>query len=257
MINLSVNLNKIALLRNSREGENPDILDYAETSIESGAKGITLHPRPDQRHIRTEDVRRISALITSNHKDTELNIEGNPFTRPNDSGFKGFDEIITETVPTQVTLVPDDNNQLTSDHGWNLNQNGPALAPKIRQYQKLGCRVSLFLDPDMEQINKAKDIGADRIELYTGPFAQIFSERGPEHPLTKNSFLKFNEASEFASKLGLAINAGHDLNLQNLKLFSSLSHLAEVSIGHAIVTDSLKFGFVNTIKDYLNALKTL
>ena len=254
MTALSVNLNKIALIRNSREGNNPDILSFAIEAIEAGARGITVHPRPDQRHIRPSDVQNIRSLLENSHSSIELNIEGNPFAGANKAGYPGFDQVISLAAPEQVTLVPDNETQLTSDHGWNLEKNHNELAEKIDKYKKSKARVSLFLDPEYEQIKLASEIGADRIELYTGPFASTFAQYGPDHKFTHELFKKYVDASEFAHQLQLEINAGHDLNLENLSLFSKLPHLAEVSIGHAIVVDSLQRGFQNTIRDYLEAL---
>ena len=252
---LSVNLNKIALIRNSREGNNPDILSFAIKAIEAGARGITVHPRPDQRHVRPSDVQNIRSLLENSYANVEFNIEGNPYAAANEVGYPGFDQIIALATPEQVTLVPDNETQLTSDHGWNLEKNHNELAAKIEKYKKLRSRVSLFLDPEPAQVKVAKDIGADRIELYTGPFASTFARYGPGHKLTLELFKKYVDASELAHQLRLEINAGHDLNLKNLALFSKLPHLAEVSIGHAIVVDSFHRGFQNTIQDYLEALQ--
>ena len=252
---LSVNLNKIALIRNSREGNNPDILSFAIKAVEAGAQGITVHPRPDQRHIRPSDVQNIRSLLEKSYANIEFNIEGNPYASANEVGYPGFDQIIASARPEQVTLVPDNETQLTSDHGWNLEQNHNALARKINKYKNMRSRVSLFLDPEPAQIKLAKEIGADRIELYTGPFASTFAQYGPSHELTLELFKKYVDASELANQLKLEINAGHDLNLGNLALFSKLPYLAEVSIGHAIVVDSFNRGFQSTIQDYLEALQ--
>ena len=254
MTALSVNLNKIALIRNSREGNNPDILSFAIEAIEAGARGITVHPRPDQRHVKPSDVQNIRSLLENSYSSIELNIEGNPFAGANKTGYPGFDQVISLAAPEQVTLVPDDETQLTSDHGWNLEKNYNELAGKIEKYKKSKSRISLFLDPEHKQIKLASEIGADRIELYTGPFATTFVQYGPGHKFTQELFKKYIDASEFAHQLQLEINAGHDLNLENLSLFSKLPYLAEVSIGHAIVVDSLQRGFQSTIRDYLEVL---
>ena len=250
-----MNLNKIALIRNSREGNNPDVLSFACEAIEAGARGITIHPRPDLRHILPTDVQNIRLLLQRSYPNIELNIEGNPFAIPNKSGYPGFDQIISLAKPEQVTLVPDNETQLTSDHGWDLKQSHKLLSREIDKYKNLKARVSLFLDPEPEQIRIASEIGADRIELYTGPFASTFKKYGPEHKLTVEVFGKYVKASELAHQQKLKINAGHDLNLNNLSLFSKLPNLAEVSIGQAIVIDSLRRGFKETIKNYLDALE--
>ena len=252
---LSINLNKIALIRNSREGNNPDILSFAGEAIEAGARGITVHPRPDLRHIRPSDVQNIRSLLKRSYSNVELNIEGNPFAVPNKYGYPGFDQLIALTKPEQVTLVPDNETQLTSDRGWRLEQSQIALSEKIDKYKSLKARVSVFLDPEPEQIRLASEIGADRIELYTGPFASTFAKYGSRDKLTMALFERYVQASELAHQQNLEINAGHDLNLKNLSLFSKLPHLAEVSIGHAIVIDSLNRGFRTTVKDYLEALQ--
>ena len=183
---LSVNLNKIALIRNSREGNFPDVVEHAKICIQAGADGITVHPRPDQRHIRPGDVRALSALV-SPMPHIEFNVEGNPFAE-SIGDFPGFIELVEETMPDQCTLVPDNNQQLTSDHGFDLKQSGEQLKPIIKRLQNKGIRVSLFMDPDPEQIALAKSVGADRIELYTGPYAaaypaqdQAFSEQLKQH----------------------------------------------------------------------------
>ncbi len=256
MTKLSVNLNKIALIRNSREGQNPDLLSFATSAINAGAAGITLHPRPDQRHVRASDLRTVHDLLNDLSQKVELNIEGNPFAMANDSGYPGFDELVEQSTPSQVTLVPDHESQLTSDHGWELKKVDNRLAGKIEKYHSLATRVSLFLDPDMAQIRLAKELGADRIELYTGPFAEVFQQVGSNHQSTLDLFSNYCEAATYAGELGLGVNAGHDLNLQNLSMFSALPNLAEVSIGHAIVVDALQLGFGQTIKEYLRVLQT-
>ena len=170
---LSVNLNKVALLRNARGGDTPSVVGAARTVLTAGGQGITVHPRPDQRHIRPHDVTDLAALLKADYPDIELNIEGNPFAGPRDNGFPGFDALIETARPAQATLVPDTDNQLTSDHGWDLTGDTARLEDTIARYQGLGARVSLFMDPDPDQIDRARACGADRIELYTGPFAEV------------------------------------------------------------------------------------
>lgn len=242
---LSVNLNKIALLRNSREGNYPNVVAHAKTCIAAGADGITIHPRPDQRHIRVEDVADLHQLL-ENQADIEYNIEGNPFAAAMGS-YPGFMELVEQHVPQQCTLVPDSNDQLTSDHGFNLNQSGDKLLPIIERLQTLGCRISLFMDPDIEQIKLAKEIGADRIELYTGPFAAVYSP-GSEH--FESLQQRYHDAAVAAQELGLGVNAGHDLNLQNLGTFLEIPNILEVSIGHALTVDSIAMGMSNAVAAY-------
>ncbi len=244
MIALSVNINKIALIRNSRPGDNPNLLDYAQQCVDYGAHGITVHPRPDQRHIRAQD-----CAILKNALDVEFNIEGNPFAgflssnREDVTDYPGFMEIVRDVIPHQCTLVPDGEQQLTSDHGFDLKTDTNALQDIIEEIKSLGIRVSLFMDADCEQITLAKQIGADRIELYTGPYAESSDQQ--------TIFLEYKKAAELALGLGLEINAGHDLNLDNLPLFSQLPGLKEVSIGHAITIDAIHYGLEETIKRYL------
>ncbi len=240
---LSVNLNKIALLRNSREGNFPSVEHHAQICLDAGANGITVHPRPDQRHIRPSDCTQLR-LLTKPLENIEFNIEGNPFEQAVGS-YPGFLEIIKSNLPDQATLVPDASGQLTSDHGFDLQKSGDQLAPIIEQMQQLGVRVSLFMDPDIEQISLASQLGADRIELYTGPFAKAYSEGDG---LTV--FQAHAAAAEYAQNLGLGINAGHDLNLDNLSLYRHLPGLLEVSIGHALTVDALSMGMTEAVKRY-------
>ena len=249
MIALSVNINKIALIRNSRPGDNPNLLDYAQKCIAYGANGITVHPRPDQRHIRASD-----CAILKTNISVELNIEGNPFAgftisnRNDVDDYPGFMAIVEEVLPAQCTLVPDSTLQLTSDHGFDLKRETSPLQEVIERLKTLGIRVSLFMDPDLEQISLAKQIGADRIELYTGPYADAKDQAA--------SFALYRKAAEHAQQEGLGINAGHDLNLQNLPLFATLPGLQEVSIGHALTIDALNYGLEETIRRYLSVLKS-
>ena len=251
---LSVNLNKVALLRNSREGESPSVLWAARTAIEAGAAGITVHPRPDQRHIRPGDVEELAAALRE-QPAVEFNIEGNPFAGARDNGYPGFDVLISEARPQQATLVPDADNQLTSDHGFDLRGDNAALTDRIRRYQALGARVSLFMDPDLEQISRARELGADRIELYTGPFAAAAHARGLDDPHTLELFERYAAAAAHATSLGLGVNAGHDLDLDNLKLFRQIDEVLEVSIGHALIKDALAMGLAATVAAYLEVLE--
>jgi len=251
---LSVNLNKVALLRNSREGDTPSVLWAARTAIGAGAAGITVHPRPDQRHIRPHDVTDLAALL-ADQPHIEFNIEGNPFAGPRDNGYPGFDALIEQALPAQATLVPDSDSQLTSDHGFDLRGDTSALEARIRRYQALGSRVSLFMDPEPEQIRRARDTGADRIELYTGPFAAAASRAGLEARETLALFERYAAAARAATELGLGVNAGHDLDLHNLPLFSRIGEVLEVSIGHALIKDALAMGLAAAVSAYLSALQ--
>jgi len=234
MTNLSVNLNKIALIRNSRNLGIPSVTEAALTCIKAGAHGITVHPRPDQRHIRPDDVYKLAQILT-----VEFNIEGNPFQPP-------FMAIVRQVKPTQCTLVPDTPDTFTSDHGWNLVKDSQRLIPVIEELRDLGVRVSLFLEPDLAQIQHAKEVGAQRIELYTEPYAAAF-ENGNVEPV----FRQYAAAAHKAQTIGLGVNAGHDLNLQNLAKFCSIPGILEVSIGHALIADALQMGLFRAVKEYL------
>ncbi len=247
MIALSVNVNKIALLRNSRPGNFPCVLTFAESCINLGAHGITVHPRPDGRHIQPRDVKQLSNLI-SPLKKIELNIEGNPFCIPTEK-YPGFLALVEHSKPDQCTLVPDTNEQLTSDHGFNLQDYGTLLVPIIDQIKSLGIRTSIFIDPDLEQVRRAAELGADCIELYTGPFAQAW---GTKH--VEKIFSQHLAASKLAADLGMRVNAGHDLNLVNLKQFALIPELAEVSIGHALIVEALNRGLEEAIHAFRSAL---
>lgn len=248
---LSVNLNKIALIRNSRDTEYPSVTEHAQICIDAGADGITVHPRPDQRHIRVSDCYDLADMLP-----VEFNIEGNPFAPPMKSerkgvsDYPGFIELVKVIKPAQCTLVPDSNEQLTSDHGFDLTQSGERLTPIIETLQSLGIRVSLFMDPDEQQIELAKQIGADRIELYTGPYAEAF-ERQENLEVV---FQKFYRAAEKAAEIGIGLNAGHDLNLHNLSKFATVPKLLEVSIGHAMTVDAISMGLSNAVKAYQRCL---
>jgi pyridoxine 5-phosphate synthase len=257
MIALRVNLNKIALIRNSRDTTNPSVTDHAQKCLDYGADGITVHPRPDQRHIRASDCIELAAMLPS---EVEFNIEGNPFagprrsTRDGVSDYPGFMELLQDLRPAQCTLVPDGDGQLTSDHGFDLRVDGDRVTPLIADLKGLGVRVSLFMDPITEQIELAKSVGADRIELYTEPYADACKSGNSIEQI----FSEFCEAAILANELGLGVNAGHDLDLNNLPLFSTLPGLLEVSIGHALTVDAISMGLANAVAAYQQALgKTL
>ena len=248
MTHLSVNVNKIATLRNTRALEIPDIVRLSRIALEAGAAGITIHPRPDQRHIRAEDVERL-ARLWKEMPGTEFNIEGNPF----------FDYMphVRKVRPTQCTLVPDETAAFTSNEGWKLSGvhgllNAAKLEPLIEEMQDLGCRVSLFMDADSPDMELAREIGADRIELYTEPYAAAFAA-GDVGKLER-SLAKFAEGAERARKAGMEVNAGHDLSLLNLPAFlKQVKGVAEVSIGHALIADALEFGMAETVRWYVAA----
>ncbi|MEM7098132.1 MAG: pyridoxine 5'-phosphate synthase [Pseudomonadota bacterium] len=251
---LSVNLNKIALMRNAREGHRPSVVEAARTVIEAGCLGITVHPRPDQRHIRPQDVYDLAEFLTA-HSGVEFNIEGNPFAEARENGYPGFSALVESAKPAQTTLVPDSDNQLTSDHGWDLTHFNQPLADCIARYQALGARVSLFMDTEPAQIEAAKAHGADRIELYTGPFAEAVWTHGLDDPRSQASLQTYTDAARYAVQIGLGVNAGHDLDLQNLPLFRSISEVSEVSIGHALIADALEHGLHETVCSYLKVLE--
>ena len=244
MTRLSVNLNKIALLRNARDIGLPSVIDSAKTVINAGAYGITVHPRPDERHIKYDDVFELNKLLAG-YPDIEFNIEGNPFTGR-------YMEIMEKVRPDQATLVPDSPDANTSDHGWEIEGCREKLTDVIRKIKNMGIRVSLFMDPSPEEIAKTGSLGADRIELYTEPFAAAFKSGKALKEVTE----KYIKSAESAGKLKLAINAGHDLNLENLEYFcSNVPDIKEVSIGHALVADAIDMGLDKTVKKYLEILK--
>lgn len=251
---LSVNLNKIAWLRNARDGGNPDLIEAAEAVLAAGALGITVHPRPDQRHIRATDVFTLAEWLKG-REGIEFNIEGNPRAAANDGGYPGFDAFIQQTRPAQATLVPDTDDQLTSDHGWDLASDTGDLAERIERYQSWGSRVSLFLDPVTDQVDRAKAIGADRIELYTGPFADAVSEHGVDSPQAAASLAQYAAATARARSIGLGVNAGHDLDLENLPLFMTIDGIDEVSIGHALISTALYRGMDHTVRAFIEAMR--
>lgn len=237
MTRLSVNINKIATLRNARGGNYPNVLDAAINCQRFGAEGITVHPRPDERHIRYRDVFDIKPVIT-----TEFNIEGYPSAE--------FIKLVLEIKPTQVTLVPDPPDALTSNAGWDTIKNKVFLKDVISKFQSAGIRTSIFIETDSELIKNAVDTGTDRIELYTEPYADNFFNN------KEQAIAPFVKAAETANLVGLGLNAGHDLNLDNLKYFNqNIPELLEVSIGHALISDALYLGLENTIQMYLRELK--
>lgn len=237
MTKLSVNINKIATLRNARGGNNPDVVRVALDCERFGAQGITVHPRPDERHIRHQDVFDLRPQLS-----TEFNIEGYP--------SEDFCNLVIKAKPAQVTLVPDAPDQLTSNHGWDTKNNIEFLTPIVKRFKDAGIRVSIFIDPDKEMADYAKQIGADRVELYTEPYAsQYATDR-------EKAIAPFIEAARYCREIGLGLNAGHDLSLQNLAYFHAcIPWVDEVSIGHALICDALYLGLRETIKEYLNCLK--
>jgi pyridoxine 5-phosphate synthase len=242
MTKLSVNINKFATLRNSRGGNNPDVIQTAVDVQRFGADGVTVHPRPDERHIRYDDVRKIKKIIT-----TEFNIEGNCTEQK-------FVDLVLETNPHQVTLVPDTLGQLTSDHGWDTIKNKEYLREMIQVFKKEGIRVSIFVDPDIKMIEGAAATGTDRIELYTEAYAKqsAISNRSR----MAGAIAPYLEAAKKAKQLGLGLNAGHDLDLHNLSFFKqNIPWLDEVSIGHALVCDAIFLGLENTIQIYKRQLQ--
>jgi len=248
---LSVNLNKIALIRNSREGNYPDLVVHGRVCLDAGAQGLTVHPRPDQRHIRPADLASLQELLRD-YPEREFNVEGNPFAQA-EGDYPGFMALVKKHRPEQCTLVPDSSHQLTSDHGFDLQQSGARLKPIIKELQDLGIRVSLFMDPDPEQIEEVKVLGADRIELYTGPYA--LAHKNPDEGY-KRLFERYRLAAGQAHDLGLGVNAGHDLNLDNLGDFLKIPGIAEVSIGHALTVDALAMGLTEAVKSYLRLCRT-
>lgn len=261
---LSVNVNKIAVLRNSRGGDRPDVVRAARTCLDAGAHGITVHPRPDARHIQHEDVLALASLCVS--RGVELNLEGNPFAPPR-SGYPGFLALCEQARPAQATLVPDSDGQLTSDHGFNFHRDGQALRPLVSQLKALGCRVSVFVDADQPSPADAlledpdEDLasgcdpalaaisGADRVELYTGPYAQAHGDAADA------ALQRFAANARRAQAAGLGVNAGHDLSLDNLAAFlATVPDVLEVSIGHALIDEALYEGLDATVRRYLAIL---
>jgi pyridoxine 5-phosphate synthase len=236
MTRLSVNINKIATIRNSRGGNMPNVLDAAINCEKFGAQGITVHPRPDERHIRYSDAREIRPIIT-----TEFNIEGNPNPR--------FIKLVLEVIPHQVTLVPDAHNAVTSNQGWDTVKHEDFLTDVVKEFHRQGIRTSIFVDANLKMVEHAAKTGADRVELYTEPYATYYANR-------EAAIEPFVKAAELANSLGMGVNAGHDLNLDNLRyMVERIPFLAEVSIGHALIADALYMGLEKTIHLYLDQLK--
>lgn len=237
MTRLSVNINKIATLRNARGGDTPNVLQVAIDCQRFGAEGVTVHPRPDERHIRYNDVRDIRPIIT-----TEFNIEGYP--------SEEFTNLVLEVKPHQVTLVPDPPDAITSNAGWDTKTNKQLLKDVVTRFKSKGIRTSIFVDPDEEMVKNALDTGVDRLELYTEPYATNYFDN------REKAIEPFVKAAETAKKQGIGLNAGHDLNLDNLEYFiSTIPWILEVSIGHALIADSIYYGLENTIQMYLRKVK--
>lgn len=239
---LSVNINKVAVLRNSRGGREPSVLTAAETAIAAGCGGITVHPRPDLRHIRPDDVRALAGIVRGR---VEYNLEGNPFA-PARGDYPGFFALVAETRPTQATLVPDDDGQLTSDHGFDLRRDHVRLRPLVAALKALGTRVSLFVDTGSQDLALARDLGADRIELYTGPYAEAYAGGQADAALAA-----CERSARAAQAVGLGVNAGHDLSQANLGAFlRAVPNVLEVSIGHALIGEALYAGLDATVHAY-------
>ena len=243
MARLSVNVNKVATVRNSRGGPVPSVLEAVRTCVTAGAPGITVHPRADERHITAADVRDVASLLRDTGAKVEFNIEGDP--RPD------LLALVHEVRPTQCTLVPVRPGEVTSQAGWPADTPREQLQRVVGDLRSAGVRVSLFVDPQEAPIRWASEIKADRVELYTEPFARAF-ERGDVE--ARRSFTEYSRASQLAHSLGLGVNAGHDLDLDNLRLFHGLPHLDEVSIGHALISHALFVGLSRSVRDYLDAL---
>ena len=243
MIRLSVNVNKVATVRNSRGGHVPSVREAVEVCIAAGAHGITVHPRADARHITVADVRDIAGCLSGAGAGVEFNVEGDP--RPD------LIDLVLAVKPDQCTLVPVQPGEITSQTGWPSDTPRETLAHVVDTLRAARVRVSLFVDPDEAPIRWAADLGADRVELYTEPFAKAFERRGEE---TRRSFAGYTRAAELAHSLGLGVNAGHDLDLDNLIMFRGLPHLSEVSIGHALISRAMFVGLARTVREYLDVL---
>jgi len=240
---LSVNVNKVATIRNSRGGSVPSVLSAVRTCVDAGAPGITVHPRADARHITADDVREIARELASLEGRVEYNIEGDP--RPE------LLDLVHEVKPDQCTLVPVKPGEITSQAGWSSDTPRESVGPMVRSLRDAGIRVSLFVDPEDAPIRWAADAGADRVELYTEPFARAFVRGAAE---ARQSFATYMRAAELARSLGVGVNAGHDLDLDNLVMFRKLPHLDEVSIGHALVSHALFVGLAQSVREYLDVL---
>ena len=242
MTALSVNLNKVALIRNTRSNGIPSIVHAARIALEAGADGITVHPRPDGRHVRAPDVAALAALL-SDWPAAEFNIEGNP--------FHGLLDYVGQVRPQQCTFVPDESGAFTSDHGWNLPAQLEELRPLIGQAKSFGARVSLFMDPLPDAMRHATTAGADRVELYTEPYAKAFGTAAQAETLAR-----YAAAAEAALRVGVGVNAGHDLNRDNLAAFlSAVPGVSEVSIGHALISDAIEFGLAPTVRTYVAEIR--
>ena len=242
VIRLSVNVNKVATVRNSRGGSEPSVLAAVKVCVAAGAPSITVHPRGDERHIRRSDVREIAELLAAEHPGVEYNIEGDP--RPD------WIDLVIAHRPAQATLVPVRPGEITSEAGFDPRKDSALVAPVVKRFKAEGIRVSLFVDPEPDPISWASDMGADRVELYTEPYARAFAAGSGEG---QRSFERYVRAAEHAHKLGLGINAGHDLDLDNLVLFRTLPHLDEVSIGHALISRALFHGLEHVVREYVAA----
>jgi len=245
---LSVNVNKIAVLRNSRGGNAPDIVRAARVCLDAGAHGITVHPRPDVRHIRHDDVLALAQLCRE--YAVEFNLEGNPFAPPR-AGYPGFQALCAQVLPAQATLVPDSDAQLTSDHGFDFGRDGESLRPHVAALKALGCRVSVFVDCGDPHVILAGESGADRVELYTGPYAETFAEGNASRALQACV-----DTARKAQSAGLGVNAGHDLSQSNLGAFlEAVPRVQEVSIGHALIDEALYVGLDATVRAYVRILE--
>lgn len=252
---LSVNLNKIAWLRNARgDSARPDLLSAAKIAVDAGARGITVHPRPDLRHIKPEDVFALADWLPTQAAGLELNLEGNPCNTANDAGYPGFLALIEQVRPQQCTLVPDADNQLTSDHGFAESQITNQLTPVLQKLRDWGVRSSVFMDPKPRAMAVAAKAGADRIELYTGPYAATFQQAAQGKRLAA-IHQNYALSADAAVQAGLGVNAGHDLDLQNLACFLQIKTILEVSIGHALIADALEYGLANAIGKYLRVIE--
>ena len=245
MVTLSVNVNKVATVRNSRGGSVPSVLEAVRVCVDAGAPGITVHPRADARHITAADVREISGYLRTLDHRVEFNIEGD--------SRQDLLDLVHEVKPTQCTLVPVSPGEITSQAGWSVDTPRDRIGSIIAALRRAGIRVSLFVDPEEAPVRWAAAVGADRVELYTEPFARAF-ERGDED--ARSSFAEYTRAAELAQSLGLGVNAGHDLDLDNLVMFRRLPHLDEVSIGHALVSHALFVGLAQSVHEYIDVLET-
>ena len=242
MIRLSVNVNKVATLRNARGGREPHVLDAVEACLNAGAAGITVHPRADRRHITPDDVREIGRALAGRRPGVEYNIEGDP--------RQELIDLVRDVRPDQCTLVPVQPGEITSQAGWRAGASADGLGEVIRDFRARGVRVSVFVDADADPVRWAASVGADRVELYTEPFARAFERDGANGAAARQSFARYVAAAELAHSLGLGVNAGHDLDLDNLVLFRELPYLDEVSIGHAIVSRALFAGLDAAVQAY-------